>query len=405
MRSAFPLLVGLALLGACGGGTARALVVVEVTKGPGVPAFRQVRVTVADSSRSSDGDGDVKIGIYVPGDTKAPVPVRAEALAESGAVVAEAMDSTAVRAGQVSTVRLTLAPVARPDAGASPEAGPRDASAVAADGPPAADRAGEGPAAPAPDAAPDAAADLPGDPPPGAEVPVDRPGDLASGPPPAFGCPPDVALVACFTFDEDSGAAIGDGSGKGNSGTTDAARVRGVHGMGLRFADGMQVAQVKNAPSLKLAGSNATIEAWVKPAMYPNEMALDFLVGKVGSNPADGYAFGLSLGKFGGYAGASGQLAGNVPVGTWSHLAVVWGPDGLSHYYNGARIGSFGRLDLLPNDEPLTLGNRSRVGAPVSAPYFAFYGDLDVVRIYARARTAAEICADANRTMVGASCI
>src|SRR6185436_12951736 len=134
----------------------------------------------------------------------------------------------------------------------------------------------------------------------------------------------------------------------------------------------------RNAPSLKLAGSNATIEAWVRPAMYPAEMALDFLVGKVGANPADGYAFGMSMGKFGGYSGGSGQLAGAVPTGVWSHLAVVWSPAGLSHYHNGTRVGSFGRLDLVPNDEPLTLGNRSRVGAPVSAPYFAFYGELDV---------------------------
>ena len=59
----------------------------------------------------------------------------------------------------------------------------------------------------------------------------------------------------------------------------------------------------------------------------------------------------------------------------------------------------------MANDEPLILGNRNRLGAPYPAPYFAFYGDLDVVRLYSRPRTAEEICADANRRMVGASCI
>jgi hypothetical protein len=337
------------------------------------------------------------------------VPVRAEGVREDGAVVAEAMDTAPISAGQISTVRLTLmARSAATDGGSPPlpaDGSPGDARP--SDGAPDRLDGADDPSSLFPDAAadlrvvtPDAGPDAPRD------VLPDREPDLPPGTPPAFGCPTDSALVACYTFDSDSGATISDGSGLGNAGTTDAVRVRGVHGMALRFSDGAQVAQVKNAPALKLMGSNATIEAWVKPAMYPADMALDFLVGKVGSNPADGYAFGLAMaGKFGGYAGGSGQLAGAVPVGVWSHLAAVWGPDGLSLYQNGIRVGSFGRLDLLPNDEPLTLGNRSRVGAPISSPYFAFYGDLDVVRIYNRARTAAEICADANRMMVGADCI
>jgi hypothetical protein len=77
----------------------------------------------------------------------------------------------------------------------------------------------------------------------------------------------------------------------------------------------------------------------------------------------------------------------------------------MSLYQDGTRIGSFGRLDIAANDEPLILGNRNRVGAPYPAPYFAFYGNLDVVRLDSPARTAEEICADANRRVVGASCI
>jgi hypothetical protein len=397
-------LVLAALLLGCGGGHPRALVVVEVTKASGLPRFQFLRVTVADVSGTNDGDGEATLGIYLPGELKGPVTARAEGVGQDGTVVAEAMDMTAISAGKVSTVHLTL--VARP--GPSPDGAPPAApDASAGDLRPAdvesADRpdAGDGPVITA-DAPADLSARAPDS---GVDLSPDVSPDLPPSTPPAFGCPADNALVACYTFDDDSGNAISDGSGLGNAGTTDAARVRGVHGMALRFSDGMQVAQVRNAPSLKLAGSNATIEAWVKPAMYPAEMVLDFLVGKVGANPADGYAFGMSMGKFGGYSGGSGQLAGAVPTGIWSHIAVVWGPAGLSHYHNGTRVGSFGRLDLVPNDEPLTLGNRSRVGAPVSAPYFAFYGELDVVRVYSRARTAAEICADANRTMVGADCI
>ena len=231
-------------------------------------------------------------------------------------------------------------------------------------------------------------------------------GGAGGSTPAAFGCPPDESLVACYTFDGDSGTVVTDGSGLANNGTTDAIRTSGIQGMALRFNDGNQVVQVRNAPSLALAGSNATIEAWVRPTSHPMDMTLHHIVGKVGAVAAEGYAFGLAYGgRFGGYAAGSGHLAGNLPLGVWSHVAAVWGPDGISLYQNGTRVGSFGRLDMVPNDEPLTLGNRSRVGAPFSAPYFAFYGDLDVVRIYARARTAQEICADANRVMVGANCI
>jgi hypothetical protein len=229
-------------------------------------------------------------------------------------------------------------------------------------------------------------------------------GDGATGTtPPAFGCPPDEALVACYTFDEDPGDQVLDGSGKRNNGVSTATHTRGVHGMGLRFGSGTQAVRVPHSASLDLVGSNATIEAWVFPATYPTTAGLDHVLSKQSAVDSNGYAFGVYRGQFGGYSGMTGQLAGNVPVGSWSHIAAVWGPDGLSLYHQGRRVGGMGRLDLAANAEVLIIGNRRPVtGYPM--PLFAYFGDLDVIRIYARARTPEEICEDANRHMVGGSC-
>jgi hypothetical protein len=221
---------------------------------------------------------------------------------------------------------------------------------------------------------------------------------------PAFECPPDDALVACYTFDGDAGDQVLDGSTRKNHGTSTATHVPGVHGMGLHFASGTEAVRVPNSSSLNLVGSAATIEAWVFPAQYPTGHGLDHIVAKQSDVDTNGYAFGLYKGQFGGYSGGHGQLAGSVPVGTWSHIAAVWGPDGLALYYDGRRVGGQGRLDLAANAEVLIIGNRRPVASyPMSD--FAYYGDLDVLRIYARARTPEEICADADRKMVGGSCI
>src|SRR5688500_2065568 len=101
-------------------------------------------------------------------------------------------------------------------------------------------------------------------------------------------------------------------------------------------------------PSLNLVGSNATIEAWVRPAYYPANEGLDHIVAKQSAVDSNGYAFGVYRpGLFGGYSGGNGHLAGSVPVGVWSHIAAVWTANGVALYHDGRRIDTAPRLDLL----------------------------------------------------------
>ena len=242
--------------------------------------------------------------------------------------------------------------------------------------------------------------DLPAREAPGAEVP--RPDPMVA----AFGCPDEEQLVACYTFEESADGVIHDGSGFKHHGTTNAMRVRGGgrQGDGLRFSDGMQIGTVADRSWLRLAGDEATVEAWVRPSSYPAEMILDHVVAKASATPGLGWAFGMGQGRFGGYAGGMGNLQGNVPLNVWSHIAAVWTPAGMLLYQNGRLLGMFERLTLRPGNEPLTIGNRHPSVATNSPPFHAYFGDVDVIRVFNRARTAEEICADAARSWNGSTC-
>ena len=156
--------------------------------------------------------------------------------------------------------------------------------------------------------------------------------------------------------------------------------------------------------SLDLVGTNATLEAWVRPAMYPMDGALDHIIAKQSANPMNGYALGLHLApagayQFGGYSGGSGVLSGAVANQGWTHIAVVWLPDeSISLYQDGnpvrvgARQENGAGLALVANQEALILGNRFPLAGFTEAQ-FAFYGDIDTVRIYRRSRTARRFAA------------
>jgi hypothetical protein len=76
-------------------------------------------------------------------------------------------------------------------------------------------------------------------------------------------------------------------------------------------------------------------------------------------------------------------------------------------YIDGTRVAAVppAALDLLPNTEPLTLGNRNPAQNDSAPALTAFYGDLDVLRIYARSKRPEEICADAGRAWSDGLCI
>jgi hypothetical protein len=78
-----------------------------------------------------------------------------------------------------------------------------------------------------------------------------------------------------------------------------------------------------------------------------------------------------------------------LPVGTWTHVAIVLGAGGAAFYLNGAVVGTNAAVTLRPADLGATtntwLGRSEFTGDP------AFDGEIDELRIYASALTASQI--------------
>ena len=242
--------------------------------------------------------------------------------------------------------------------------------------------------------------DLPAREAPGAEVP--RPDPMVA----AFGCPDEEQLVACYTFEEGADGVIHDGSGFKHHGTTNATRVRGAADKATACvsATACSLAQWRTAPG---SGSPAMRQPLKPGSDRPAtrwDMILDHVVAKASATHGLGWAFGMGQGRFGGYAAGTGHLQGNVPLNVWSHIAAVWTPAGMLLYQNGRLLELFKRLTLQPGNEPLSIGNRHPSVATNSPPFHAYYGDVDVIRVFNRSRTAEEICADAARSWNGSTC-
>jgi hypothetical protein len=169
-------------------------------------------------------------------------------------------------------------------------------------------------------------------------------------------------------------------------------------GYALHFDGTQQYAWVPDSPSLDMAGSPFTVEAWVKPD--------DLSTVPSGWNPrvvekllaADPWAYdaqywlyygygGSLVGGFYGPTGYQDCFGGALVAGEWFHVAVSSTSDTIRVYINGILSGS-----------------TAAVGSPLSGPgggplrvgwYRAWYdyfdGTIDELRVWNTARTQAEI--------------
>jgi hypothetical protein len=85
---------------------------------------------------------------------------------------------------------------------------------------------------------------------------------------------------------------------------------------------------------------------------------------------------------------------------------VVLSASGVTIYLNGAKANPdpLPPLTIPSNTEILTIGNLNPAIQTTSSSYAAFYGAIDVLRIYGRAKSPQEICADAGGTWATAAC-
>ena len=146
---------------------------------------------------------------------------------------------------------------------------------------------------------------------------------------------------------------------------------------------------VPDAPSLDLT-TNMTLEAWLDPASLSSwRSAL------MKETPTDiSYAIyaNTSGNRYAGIAGAY-EVDGRsqLPLNTWSFVAVTYDGATIRVYLNGTQISTSNRTTTMPvTAQPLRIGGDSQWGE-------YFNGLIDNIRIYNRALSAAEITTDMSK--------
>jgi|GEM_PF-2386707 len=148
-----------------------------------------------------------------------------------------------------------------------------------------------------------------------------------------------------------------------------------------------------------------TFEAWVRPLGLPSPVAIaGMLVATGGSTNAGAlYCFLFYNGQFGARLMKSGRdpgvsaNGGQAVLGRWHHVAVVYdeAAGSLVVYQDGQPVAS-----IEVPFQPVTGPTEVNLGRNVAGAQF-FEGEIDEVRLWTRARTAAEIRADMHRRLTG----
>ncbi|MCF2531367.1 LamG-like jellyroll fold domain-containing protein [Yinghuangia soli] len=200
-------------------------------------------------------------------------------------------------------------------------------------------------------------------------------------------------LVAAYGFNAGTGTAVADTSGNGNNGTAaNTAWTAGRYGQALTFNGTNAWVTVANSASLSMT-DKVTMEAWVKPASVTGWRTV--LLKERGTNAL---SYGLYAGgddRAAGYCriGTVDQSLGspaNLALNTWTHIAFTYDGATMRFYVNGAQVASRAQTGALTNGTgDLRIGGNS-----VWGEYFT--GQIDEVRLYNRALSAAEITTDMN---------
>ena len=203
-------------------------------------------------------------------------------------------------------------------------------------------------------------------------------------------------LFAYYPFDQTAGPTIPDASGNGRGGTLAGAATfpAGVIGNALSLP-GVSGDYVALPSALLQTVTNVTIALWVNVrADQTWQRVFDF------GSSTNVYMFltphagGTSIARFAistsGNANEQHLDATSVlPVGTWTHVAIVLGAGGGTLYLNGAAVATNAALTLRPADLGAAANNWLGRSQFTADP--AFNGQIDELRIYASALTAAQI--------------
>ena len=208
-----------------------------------------------------------------------------------------------------------------------------------------------------------------------------------------------TGLIANWKFDENTGTTAQDSSGNGNTGTliNSPAWVPGKVNSALFFDATSKYVEVPDANIL--SPTNATFIAWVLLNTTPTETYS--IINKWSQTVDDEYLFGISTtsnlylawqttggGVWGTTSFNDVSSTGTIPIGQFTHAAVVRNEATISFYINGALSSSSNVIDTNPFRNGI---NTLRIGAQSRVVNRFFYGKIDEVSIYNRALSASEI--------------
>jgi hypothetical protein len=201
--------------------------------------------------------------------------------------------------------------------------------------------------------------------------------------------------IAAYGFSEASGTTTADATGKGHTGTISGATrtTTGKSGGGLSFDGVNDSVSVADANDLDLT-TGMTLEAWVNPTSNSGwrtavikERAGDLAYALYSGGSTTPLAT-ITNSNLGGY-GEAGNVAGSAPaVNTWTHLAATYDGATLKLFKIGTQIESVARAGAIN----VRTGALKIGGNAIWGEWFA--GQLDDVRVYNSALTAAQIQAD-----------
>jgi hypothetical protein len=210
--------------------------------------------------------------------------------------------------------------------------------------------------------------------------------------------PSAAGLVAAYGFNEGSGTSAGDATGKGHTGTTTNTTwtPQGKFGNALSFNGTNSWVTVADKNDLDLT-TGMTLEAWVFPTApatatsWRNVIIKERAGGESYNLYADTDAHapaGYVVKKSSPNSPVGVNGTAQVPLNTWTHLAVTYNNSRLILYVNGNVVRNIAVSGtLLTSTGVLRIGGNSVWGE-------FFQGIIDEVRLYNRALSQAEIQAD-----------
>ncbi len=151
--------------------------------------------------------------------------------------------------------------------------------------------------------------------------------------------------------------------------------------------------------SLNITGRNITLEAWINPTEFKNEIWRGVVIAKDFGGGGSDYGYSLRCGGEGQIDISLGggvwyelkSPANKIPLGAWTHIAGTYDGATIKLFINGDEVATKSvSFNIRGSSNPLRIGESS------AFPGRVFNGSIDELRIWNVARTAEEIKSSMN---------